>query len=96
VEAATFQASSLNDVANRTDALGQLARVFHAWRRKSAREDRLKQQVQELRIVIDEVRQEKKVAEITESDYFQRLRGQADQPRSILAESSPVLSAINI
>ena len=61
---------------------------FSAWRRKSAREDRLKQ-VQELRIVIDEVRQEKKVAEITESDYFQRLRGQADQLRSIMAESEP-------
>jgi len=85
LEAATFEPDSLNEVAARTDALGQLARVFQQMAREvRAREERLKQQVQELRIVIDEARQAKKVAEITESDYFQRLRSQADQLRSIM------------
>jgi DNA-binding response OmpR family regulator len=85
VENATFNPSSLDIVAQRSDALGQLARIFqHMAREVQAREERLKQQVQELRIVIDETRQAKKVAEITESDYFQRLRGQAASLRSII------------
>jgi len=38
------------------------------------REQGLKQQIQELRIVIDESKKESQVAEITESEYFQSLR----------------------
>jgi len=49
-----------------------------------AREERLRQEVRELRIEIDEVRQARKVAEITESEYFQRLRGEADGLRKIM------------
>ena len=48
------------------------------------REQRLQRQIQELRIELDEARQSKQVAEITESDYFQRLRGQADNLREII------------
>ena len=82
VEAGTFENDSLNGVAARPDALGQLARVFQQMAREvRAREDRLKQQVQELRIEIDQVRQAKKVAEITSSDYFKDLRARADELR---------------
>lgn len=88
VEDATFEAESLNSVAARPDALGQLAQVFQRMAREvRAREERLKQEVRELRIEIDEARQAKKVAEITESSYFQRLRGQADDLRRILDDS---------
>lgn len=38
------------------------------------REQSLKQQIQELRIVIDETKKQSQVAEITESEYFQSLR----------------------
>jgi DNA-binding response OmpR family regulator len=38
------------------------------------REQTLKQQIQELRIVIDESKKQSQVAEITESEYFQALR----------------------
>ncbi|HLF02678.1 MAG TPA: response regulator [Anaerolineales bacterium] len=38
------------------------------------REQTLKQQIQELRIVIDESKKQSQVAEITESEYFQSLR----------------------
>lgn len=38
------------------------------------REQQLKQQIQELRIVIDESKKQSQVAEITESEYFQSLR----------------------
>lgn len=48
------------------------------------REERLQRQIQELRIELDEARQTKQVAEITESDYFQQLRHQADSLREII------------
>ena len=47
-------------------------------------QQRTEQQVRELQIVIDEARQAQKVAEITETDYFQQLRGQAADLRRIL------------
>jgi CheY-like chemotaxis protein len=93
VEAGTFDHSSLDAVAARTDALGQLARVFQRMAQEvRAREARLEQQVHDLRIQIDQARQAKKVAEITDSAYFQRLRQQASQLRTMFeegAEASP-------
>jgi two-component system, cell cycle response regulator len=84
VEAASFDPASLTGVATRDDALGRLARVFERMAREvHAREDRLRRQVQELRIEIDEARQTTKVAEITESDYFKQLLRQSDQLRQI-------------
>lgn len=89
VESATFETASLDGVASRSDALGQLARIFQRMAQEvRAREVRLEQQVHELRIEIDEARQAKKVAEITESDYFQRLRGQAEQLRGLMKQPS--------
>jgi hypothetical protein len=51
-----------------------------------AREQRLKQEVQELRIKIDHGRKARLVAEVTESDYFRRLQQQAHTLRSRTAE----------
>jgi CheY-like chemotaxis protein/HAMP domain-containing protein len=83
VEARTFDPVSLNGVAARSDALGQLARVFERMAGEVyAREERLKQQVQELRIQIDEGKKEREVAEITESDYFRTLQEKARQLRA--------------
>jgi CRP/FNR family cyclic AMP-dependent transcriptional regulator len=85
IEAGIYDPESLDDVAARADALGQLARLFQRMERAvSAREQRLRQEVQELRIVVDEARQARQVAEITETDYFQRLRSQAEQLRNIM------------
>ena len=76
----------------RADALGQLARLFQRMERAVyAREQQLRQEVQELRIVIDETRQAKQVAEITETDYFQRLRNQAGQLRNIMERTDSPL-----
>ena len=92
IEAGIYDPESLDDVAARADALGQLARLFQGMERAvSAREQRLRQDVQELRIVIDEARQARQVVEITESDYFQRLRGQADQLRNIMERTDTLL-----
>jgi len=83
--AETFDPDDLADVAARPDALGQLARVFQRMAREVyAREQRLKQQVQKLRIELDEARQARQVAEITETDYFRQLQAEAQNLRDIL------------
>jgi two-component system cell cycle response regulator len=85
VESATFDPHDLADVATRTDALGKLARVFSRMAHEVyAREQHLKQQVQQLRIELDEVRQTRQVAEITETDYFQQLQTRAQDLRQII------------
>ena len=82
VEAGEFDPETLARVATRRDELGRLARVFQRMAREVyAREQRLKQEVQQLRIEIDESRTARQVAEITETDYFQDLQRKADQLR---------------
>jgi methyl-accepting chemotaxis protein len=89
VEEDRFEPTSLDGLAQRQDALGQLARVFQKMAREvRLREEKLKQQVKELRIVLDEARQQKKVAEITESQYFKDLQSEAESLRSIIAGAS--------
>lgn len=78
-----LQPEGLTKVANRADELGQLGRVFEDMARELyAREQTLKQQVQELRIKIDEVQKDQQVAEITESDYFKELQNKAKDFRN--------------
>jgi CheY-like chemotaxis protein len=78
VEADDFVAAMLTDVADRPDALGQLARVFLRMAGEVAtREAQLKQQIQVLKIEIDEVQKAHQVSEITETDYFQELQQKA-------------------
>jgi len=87
MEAETCDPSELDleTVAARPDALGQLARVFQRMAREVyAREQRLKQQLWDLRIEIDKAKQASQVAEITETDYFQQLRGKAKELRNRL------------
>jgi DNA-binding response OmpR family regulator len=82
VEAGTFALADLDEVAARDDALGQLARVFQRMAAEvDAREKRLRQEVQQLRIEIDGRRATQRVAEITESDYFRALEAKVDELR---------------
>lgn len=68
VEAEAFDPKSLTDVTTGADELRQLARVFVRMAREvQSREERLKEQVQALRIEIDEAWKAQQVAEITES-----------------------------
>ena len=83
IEAETFDPESLAEAATRPDELGQLARVFRRMAREVyAREQRLKQEVQQLRIEIDRARAADQVAEITETDYFRSLQEKARDLRS--------------
>ena len=82
VETGEFDPEILEGVAARPDELGQLARVFRRMAREvRAREQRLKQEVRQLRIEIDETRTAKQVAEITETDYFRDLQSKVDRLR---------------
>jgi CheY-like chemotaxis protein len=95
VEDETFELSVLDSVSGRDDALGQLARVFNRMASEvKLREERLKRQVQDLRIEIDEARQEKNVAEITDTAYFKTLRGQADDLRDIISGANDEEGAV--
>ncbi len=83
VEAGIYEPDSLDEVARRTDELGQLARIFQRMvQQVYLREQNLRQQVAELRIEIDEVKKANQVAEITETDYFQQLQQKAKILRS--------------
>jgi HAMP domain-containing protein len=83
IEAAKFDLDQLGAIACRTDEIGQLARVFERMARQVySREQKLKQQVRELRIEIDEAKRQQQVKEIVETDFFQDLALKAQQLRS--------------
>jgi two-component system, cell cycle response regulator len=85
VEAGRFEPATLDRVSSRDDALGQLARTFQRMSVEvRAREDRLRAEVRELRIEIDTARQSRKVAEITDTDFFRDLRERAPALRRIV------------
>jgi signal transduction histidine kinase/CheY-like chemotaxis protein len=78
VESGAFDPATLEEVGARSDALGQLARMFqHMAGEIKKRERHLQQQVEQLRIEIDETRKARQVAEITETDYFRELHQKA-------------------
>jgi DNA-binding response OmpR family regulator len=82
VETGAFEPASLDGVAGRDDELGRLARVFqHMAGEVRAREERLKSEVQKLRIEIDESRKQREVAQIMESDFAQELLNKANRLR---------------
>jgi CheY-like chemotaxis protein len=89
VETGGFSAGALAPVAARPDGLGQLARTFQRMAQEvEAREARLRAEVRELRIEIDEARQAAGVAEVTGSDYFQDLRARAADLRRVVRQGS--------
>ena len=90
LEDGAFDAASLITVAARTDALGILARRFATMADMvRAREERLRSEVRELRIEIDEARQAKRVAEITDTDFFRDLRSRAAELRGVIRDAGP-------
>jgi len=77
-----FEEAKLADLANQSDELGNLARVFS----KMAvvvqeRERKLKKRVMELQITIDESRRQEEVDRLTENDFFKDLQAKAKKLR---------------
>lgn len=81
-----FEPARLKAVERGADELAQLARVFSKMAvQVESREKKLKQEVAQLRIEIDETKRARQVAEIADTDYFQslqkkvkKIRGQSD------------------
>jgi HAMP domain-containing protein len=83
IEDGEFELSALDAVTVRSDEIGQLARIFQKMAKQVyQREQRLKRQVAELTIEIDQTRKEQQVAEITETDYFKELTQKAKDLRN--------------
>ena len=86
-----FDSHKLTEASRATDDIGQLVRVFLQMATEvKAREQKLKQQVMELHIEIDEAKKARQVAEITETDYFQQLQQKAQKlkGRSLKADET--------
>lgn len=85
MEHGELDTEALNHLINRRveDEVSTLAKVFQKMAEQvQLRERRLKEQIVELKIEIDEQKKSDQVAEITESDYFKNLRASAKTMRS--------------
>jgi len=87
---------SLANMTRRADELGQMARVFERMAQEVyTREQGLRQQVQELRIEIDEVKKAREVAQLVDRDTFQELRAKAQKLRQQRHATGTSLPDIN-
>lgn len=77
-----FVPETIADVTAQGDEVGRLARVFSDMVvAVQARERKLKQEVQELRIQIDQAKRQRQVNEIVEDDFFKDLKAKAKEMR---------------
>jgi methyl-accepting chemotaxis protein len=77
-----FEPEKLAHVERGSDEIGRLARVFSKMAiQVQAREQKLKQEVAQLKIELDQVKSARQVAEITETDYFRTLQQKAKEKR---------------
>jgi methyl-accepting chemotaxis protein len=82
VESADIESAALSSVTTRTDELGSLAKVFQDMAREVyARTQKLKEQVQELRIEINQMRRTDEVQEVVSTEFFRDLQSKAKQMR---------------
>ena len=80
IESEEFETVDLGAVTKRQDELGHLATIFETMTRQVySREKELKQQVQALKIEIDQSKLNKNLQEIVDSDFFQKLSQKATQ-----------------
>lgn len=78
----TFDPATLDTAARRTDEVGDLARTFQAMGIEIAQRERLlREQVQQLTVQIDRAKVAQEVQEITESEYFQKLKSRSQELR---------------
>ncbi len=91
LEQGRYEPAGLAAEMRRRDDLGQLARVFDRMAQEvKSREERLRSEVQALRIEIDQSRKTHQVAEITETEYFQKLRAKARDLRKSASEQESI------
>jgi nitrate/nitrite-specific signal transduction histidine kinase len=77
-----FEPASLEAVSKSKDEIGQLARVFSKMALEvQAREQKLKQEIVQLRIEIDDKKRAREVSEIVDTEYFRSLKEKAKDLR---------------
>jgi nitrate/nitrite-specific signal transduction histidine kinase len=77
-----LKSERLHSIVDRGDELGQLSRIFEKMAHEViTREQRLREQVAQLRIEVDEAKKTSEVQRIVESDYFQDLQERAKKMR---------------
>jgi HAMP domain-containing protein len=82
-----FNPEQLKRVALGSDEVGKLAKVFSQMAVEvQSREKKLKEEVVQLRIEIDEVKKQKQIDEITDSEFFRDLKGKAKSMRQRASE----------
>jgi hypothetical protein len=84
IEKGEWQKANVEQLAQTRgrDEVASLSRVFASMAKQvQVREQQLRQQVQELQIVIDEAKRERQVAEITDTEFFQDLANKASRMR---------------
>jgi HAMP domain-containing protein len=78
----SFDPTQLDGAAKRSDEVGELARTFQRMGTELVeRERKLREQVAKLTVVIDQTKLAESVDEITDTDYFQRIKAQAEELR---------------
>lgn len=78
----TFEPAMLDAAASRSDELGELARSFQSMGAEVVeRERRLREQIEKLTVSIDRAKVREEVEQITESDYFQKLKSRSQEMR---------------
>lgn len=83
-----FDPQQLTPIESRSDELGILAHVFNEMAAQvKAREQKLKQEVAQLRIEIDETKRKKEVSEIVDSEFFKDLKSKASDMRRKRSEN---------
>jgi HAMP domain-containing protein len=82
VEVEILERKGLNKIAQRGDELGQLGKIFQRMVQEVRdREQKLAEQLRQLRVEIDHNQRIQQVSEIEETDYFQELQRSAKQIR---------------
>ncbi|WP_026734753.1 sensor histidine kinase [Fischerella sp. PCC 9605] len=83
LEQGNFNSEPLLELPSRNDDMGQLVGVFlHMSDKVRDREQKLKQQVIELKIEIDETKRAREFAEITDNEHFQELQRKIQKLRA--------------
>ncbi|MBN1147156.1 MAG: HAMP domain-containing protein [Anaerolineales bacterium] len=83
LEKGNFDPEMLKGLVKRKDETGKLATVFNQMAQQvKAREQRLKDQVEALRIEIDTAKTKRQVEEITDTEYFRQLQARVKELRS--------------
>jgi HAMP domain-containing protein len=88
LEQDNFHPETLAEVSRTQDDIGRLVRVFlHMASEVKAREQKLKRQVIDLRVEIDETKRVSQVAEITENEHFRQLQQKIQKLRQQVTTS---------